>query len=298
MPTSHTLPQFCGNPITPEQLALIQKTTERYSNLSRTELAATLSEWLDWVRPNGKPKTVECRQFLDKLEQQQQITLPQKREKAAKRNAVAINLAGNTPQATVDLSLDQLSILTITVVSTRSGRDLWRTLVEQHHYLGHKIPFGAHLRYLVESDQGVLGCLQYSSPAWRLQGRDRWIGWDERQRRAELQQILCNSRFLVLPWVHVPNLASHILSRSAHQVADDWLSAYGVRPLLLESIVDGSRYRGTCYRAANWIHVGESSGRGRNDRHHQHHGESPKQIWIYPLNQQSRQELLHSTKAG
>lgn len=293
MPThSVTPPRFCGTPVTTTELDLIKKTTDRYPNLSRSEIAATVCELLNWIRPNGKPKTVECRNYLEQCEALEILTLPEKLQKRKKREAVTIQKIKHD-QTCIEASLDKIELLTIERVTTAQERNLWRSLVEQHHYLGHKVPFGAHLRYLIHSAQGVIGCLQYSSPARRLKPRDQWIGWSDLQRKEKLQHIVCNSRFLILPWVKVPNLASHILSRSARQMAIDWYTQYGIKPLLLETMVDPSRFQGTCYRAANWILVGKSSGRGRNDTCHQHHGEQPKSIWLYPLRKDC-QKLLSS----
>jgi len=291
--TDTTIPQFCGHAVTDQQLHLIQKVTTQYPSLSRTELAATVCELLGWVRQNGKLKSVEGRQYLERLEQQQQITLPAQRKKRAKRTAVAICPVDGVETTPIRAALQSLRPITLQRVATPEQRNLWRSLVDQYHYLGHKIPFGAHLRYLIQSQHGLLGCLQYSSPAWRLQCRDRWIGWSDGQRKNRLQHILCNSRFLILPWVQVPNLASHLLAKSAKQVVRDWLAAYQVTPWLLESMVDSRRFTGTCYRAANWIEVGETTGRGRDDRHHQHH-ETPKRVWLYPLHPHSRDQLCQS----
>ena len=289
--TSTALPRFCGQAITERQLELIRGITARYSKLSRTELAATACELLEWLRPNGKPKTVECREFLEKLEQQQQIVLPPQRKKRAKRIAVAIAPIEQQDQTPLHVELGQLQPIQLQQVTTAEQRNQWRSLVEQHHYLGHKIPFGAHLRYFVQSEQGVIGCLQYSSPAWRLQARDSWIGWTDSQRQNQLQHVICNSRFLILPWVRVPNLASHVLAQAARQVVVDWQGHFGVTPWLLETLVDSRRFQGVCYRAANWILVGDTTGRGRNDRHHQRHDAAPKSVWLYPLHRHCRDRL-------
>jgi len=291
MPDTNTGAPFCSERVSVQQLDLIRDITRRYNSLSRTELAATVCELLGWVRQNGNPKSVECRAYLEKLEQQQQITLPPQRKKRAKRTPVAIRLVKPAKPVPVQAALEQLQPITLIRVSTPDQRHQWRSLVDRHHYLGHTIPFGAHLRYLVQSGPGVLGCLQFSSPAWRLRARDRWIGWSESQRKANLQHVLCNSRFLILPWVQVPNLASHVLAKSARQVIADWHDHYQVTPWLLESMVDSGRYAGTCYRAANWMEVGETAGRGRDDRHHQRHGASPKRVWLYPLHAHSRARL-------
>lgn len=291
MPNTPTiLPRFCGDEVTEQQLELIQSLTHRYRNLSRTELAATVCELLGWVRRTGKPKTVESLGYLEKLEQQQWIALPPRLPRRAKRTAVAIE-ARVVEQALIQGDLKQFQPIALVRVSTASQRKQWRSLVEQHHYLGHKIPFGAHLRYLIQSGEQPLGCLQFSSPAWRLSSRDQWIGWDDAQRKRRLQHVLCNSRFLILPWVQIPNLASHVLAKSAQQIVTDWPAHYQVTPWLLESMVDASRFAGTCYRAANWHYAGQSSGRGRNDRQHLRHGAAPKQVWLYPLHAQSRARL-------
>jgi hypothetical protein len=167
----------------------------------------------------------------------------------------------------------------------------WREQVERHHYLGCRVPFGAHLRYWVRHRQRELACLLWTSPAWKMRARDEWIGWNDEQRRHNLQSIVNNGRFLVLPWVRVPGLASKILALNARQVPRDWEIRYGWRPLLLETLVDAARYRGTCYRAANWIHVGQTAGRGRMDGEHKAHGQAVKDIYVYPLVRDARQRL-------
>jgi len=137
----------------------------------------------------------------------------------------------------------------------------------------------------------ILGCFQFSSPAWKMAPRDRWIGWSDAERKANLQKIINNSRFLILPWVQVKNLASTALSLAVKTVAGDWESCYGYRPVLMETLVDRKRFKGTCYKAANWIHVGETTGRGRMDRDHSRDGAVVKEIYVYPLSSRFRQEL-------
>jgi hypothetical protein len=171
---------------------------------------------------------------------------------------------------------------------------LWRELISRYHYLGDRVPVGATLRYFVRSAQRpeqVLACLGWTSAAWKLAARDRWIGWSEAQRRQALPYIVNNSRFLMLPWVHVPGLASAILARCARQLPQDWAQRYGYRPLLLETLVDPARFRGTCYRAANWIPLGRTQGRGRMDRAHVLTGHAPKEVYVYPLCRQVQQRL-------
>jgi len=171
----------------------------------------------------------------------------------------------------------------------------WREQVERYHYLGCRVPFGADLRYWVRNRPRELACLLWTSPAWKMKPRDLWIGWSDPQRQRNLQRIVNNGRFLILPWVRVKGLASKILALSARRMPQDWQSHYGHRPLLLETLVDAHRFRGTCYRAANWIYLGPTTGRGRMDREHQAHGQAIKDIYVYPLVRDARQRLCDST---
>lgn len=281
---------FCGSPVDEGQVRLIEQILQRFPGLSRTELAATICEQLGWLRPSGKPKTVECRQWLEALEQREVLALPQRRCGRPKGSTTDAG-AATPPTVQIAERLEALRPIRLEAVAGAAAHAQWRALIAQHHPLGHRVPFGAYLRYRIESRHGVLGALQFSSPAWRLQSRDQWIGWDDAQRRRGLQQIVCNSRFLILPGVHVPHLASHVLGLAAHRIGADWAPTFGVRPWLLETLVDPAQYRGISYRAANWIAVGFTRGRGRNDRAHQRHGAAPKQVWLYPLAPDARQRL-------
>jgi Druantia protein DruA len=184
--------------------------------------------------------------------------------------------------------------LELRVVQSRSESRLWTELIERYHYLAYRVPVGANLRYIVRSPRSreqVLACLLWSSPAWKMAPRDQWIGWNPEQRAHNLQLVVNNSRFLILPWVRVQGLASKILGQCARQLPSDWELRYGYRPLQLETLVDARRFRGTCYRAANWLHVGQTTGRGRMDREHQRHGQAIKDIYVYPLVRDARQRL-------
>ena len=208
---------------------------------------------------------------------------------------------GDIPEESLCAPLAELTPLTLTRVETPAQHRLWRELVGRYHYQGHAVPFGAQLRYLLGvscPQPQVIGCLQFSSPAWRLAVRDRWIGWDDAQRARALQRVVNNSRYLILPWVQVRNLASAALALAARHIAQDWQAAYAVRPLLLETLVDSARFSGTCYRAANWRALGTTSGRGRMDRNHQRHGAAPKTVFVYPLVDDVRRRLQHAESDG
>lgn len=280
---------FCGTAITNEQLALIGEIVDRHGGLSRTELANTLCELLDWVRPNGKLKTLECRQFLEQLDERSVIQLPARDRRGRKKGKSApIEL---TPLSAVHTNplegtVGEFQPITLRRVSSADDRQLLRELVERYHYLGYRIPFGAHLCYFIEVSKPastIVGGIQLSSPAWRMAARDRWIGWEDTVRARQLQRIVNNSRFVLFPFVKIKNLASHVLSLVSRRVVGDWESSYHIRPVLLETLVDTRRFTGGCYRAANWLELGQTSGRGRQDRGHERHGSTPKTLFVYPL---------------
>jgi len=286
---------FCGNPVLQQELDLIVEMTEEFWGISRTELAETLCELLEWKRPNGRLKGVECRQFLEELEAASLIQLPKPRPGKPKgaRAKAGRSQRGDKQQA-IQCQVKDLGGVMLLKVDTMEHRELWKELIDRYHYLGFKTPFGACLRYLIQTREPqprLLGCLQFSSPAWALEERDAWIGWDGVTRKKYLQLIVQNSRFLILPWVEVKGLASHVLSQAAKQLPRDWEGAFHQKPALLETFVDRLRFSGTCYRAANWIYLGETKGRGRMDRE-QRKGEPIRSIWVYPLGRHYRAFLL------
>ncbi|MEE9295707.1 MAG: Druantia anti-phage system protein DruA [Phycisphaerae bacterium] len=173
---------------------------------------------------------------------------------------------------------------------TSQDSSLWNELIERYHYLGYKPLPGAQIRYLVFHGSHLLAALGFSAAAWKVAPRDRFIGWSDQQRRCSLQQVANNSRFLILPWVKAPNLASCILGTAAKRLRRDWQDRYGYAPVLVETFVDRDRFQGTCYRAANWIYVGETQGRGKLDRRHRH-PLPVKRVYLYPLHKHFRQKL-------
>ncbi len=286
---------FKGRVFTASELRLIRKLVSTFPGLSRQELANTACEWLEWRRPKGGLKTLECKQLLSKVESEGYLKLPVLRATKPRgaRTSVPRTQQGE-PQEPLTGTVRDVAPVTLKRVQQAEDRRLWRELIGRYHYLGHKVAFGAHLRYLIEVAQPsprVVGCLQLSSPAWKMARRDRWIGWSESVRERHLQKIVNNSRFLLLPWVEVRNLASYVLGQMARQLPQDWQRAYGVQPLLLETLVEEGRFAGTCYRAANWIDVGLTQGRGRMDREHQRHGACRKRIFLYPLVARARAAL-------
>ena len=285
----------CGRTFRGEELAEIKEIADTCHGISRTELANTICELFSWKRPSGRLKTIECRQFLEYLASKRIIDLPDRqggRPKGSKSKVIRTD-KGECPE-NISGTVKDYRPLVLCRIKSKAQRDLWYEYVDRYHYLGYQLPFGAQLRYFIESrrEGKILGCLQFSSPAWRMGPRDRWIGWNEEQRERNLQKLISNSRFLIFPWVKVKNLASFVLSLSLRVVPDDWERCYGYRPILVETLVDKVRFTGTCYKAANWVYVGSTTGRGRMDHDRGKRVLCPKDIYLYPLDSRFREDLL------
>jgi len=282
-----TLPRtiFNGRRFTRKQLAQVQETVQRFPALSRTELARTLCEHLNWKTPNGKHKVESCLTLLEKLEAEGVVSLPAKQVRQAPQRRVPV-LETDAVETPIEAALSTLMPIRLEAVgSCGPDREQWKAYLQTCHYLGYRQPVGPHLGYFIVSQprQQRLGCLLFSaSAAWALAPRDRWIGWDLKQRRKWLPLVLSNDRFLIFPWVQVPHLASHALALATRQIGDDWLRAFGYRPVLIETFVDPTVFAGTCYRAANWQFLGLTQGRGRLAPDHQPRI-SKKEIFVYPL---------------
>lgn len=250
-----------------------------------------MCELLDWRRDDGRLKDMSCRVAMLRMERDGLITLPPpEKGNANGRNRPRITSA-SAPREPVALRPDQLRSITLTPL-TRKDDDspLWNELVERYHYLGYKPLPGEQIRYLVRSGGDVLAALGFGAAAWKVAPRDELIGWTPSQRKRNLRLIVNNARFLILPWAHAPNLASCVLARAAKQLPHDWRARYGHAPVLLETFVERDRFRGTCYRAANWIHVGTTKGRGKLDVHTRY-PVPVKDIFLYPLHKHFRREL-------
>jgi hypothetical protein len=282
---------FCGRTFGACELELMRQIARECSALGVTEIARTVCELLEWRRPSGRLKNHECRQLLERLHAEGSLKLPDVRKLGGRGPRRAKLSGSDAVPPTVECTVGECKALELALVNGKAESRSWREQVERHHYLGCRVPFGANLRYWVRYRDRELACLLWNSPAWKMQTRDSWIGWSEAQRRGNLQHIVNNGRFLILPWVRVKGLASRILALSARQVPSDWERDYGYRPLLLETLVDAARFRGTSYRAANWVHVGQTAGRGRMDRMHEAHGQDVKDIYVYPLVRDARQRL-------
>jgi len=265
---------ICGRNFTGEMISRIQAKVNAEPDLSRRQLSRQVCEWLDWRKADGGWKDGSCRKALAGLNRKKVLVLPERRR-------ICTEPAREAPPkvavAKVTATLGELGEVSVSAVLSRHSPDskIVRALLQGYHPLGAGRARGAQMRYLVRSSRfGLLGALTFSSGAWALEKRDEHIGWSEAARRQNLQYVVSNDRFLILPTVQVENLASHVLGQVMRQLPDDWEQRYKIRPVLAETYVNSSQYKGTCYTAANWKPVGPSSGRRDG---------IPKEIFLYPL---------------
>ena len=251
--------------------------------MSRRALSREVCQWLDWRGADGQLKQMSARVALKRLDEAGVIELPS--AAPGPRPSAKVELGPNQCARSVSMSLSELGAVELVPITEPGSEEAraWRALMQRYHPLGEGPLCGAQLRYLIRSSEhGWLGGLAFSAPAWRVSSRDGYIGWSERARREHLAQVVCNSRFLIIPQVRVPHLASHVLGQVTRRLRDDWSRRYGVEPVLVETYVECKRYAGTSYRAANWRRVGCTTGRGRQDRDRSAR-RSVKDVYVYPL---------------
>jgi len=292
--------QLYGREFNTAMITRIRKAIAANPSMSRRALSRRVCEWIQWRAENGRLKEVSCRKALLELHRRKIIILPSAEKSCFKpsRRKLQKDDRINTPE--IRCTLPALGEINVVAVSSRYSRTsrIWNTLVEQFHYLGKGPLCGAQMRYLVTSSRyGWLGALGFSAAQWRLKARDKHIGWTEAARRANLHRVICNSRFLILPTVRVPHLASRVLSLCIGRIANDWTERYGYAPVLAETFVDPSRFAGTCYRAANWRHVGQTAARATAYRNGKVAAGS-KDIYLYPIDHKWKQVLCAEPKVA
>lgn len=285
-----------GRRIGGAEIAEIRGLIEQNPGWHRRRLSEVLAERWHWYAASGQLKDMAARTLLLKLHERGFIVLPERRRAPVTRRLdLGPDLFERLPAVPVVASLSSLRPLQIQVVGPKDADyRRFQSYLRQHHYLGHRGPVGENLAYLIRSRAGVdLACLLFGAAAWQCAGRDRWIGWTAAQRAKGLPFLANNSRFLILPSVVVPHLASHLLSHIARRIGHDWQQRYGHPLHLLETFVQADRFRGTCYQAANWLCVGQTTGRTRqNQRHRDNAVHAPvKDIYLYPLTADARHHL-------
>lgn len=257
----------------------------------RTRLSVELCKQWDWKSSSGQCKDMACRSLLLKLERAGAIVLPPRKITCAFNGRPAYPVVPHQKEI-ISERLAELIPLQITAIEPKTpDYKLFNCMLSQYHYLGYRGSVGENIKYLVHDSQGrPLACLLFGSAAWKTAPRDAFIGWTFNQREGNLRYMTNNMRFLILPWVRVPHLASHILSRIARRISADWRQKYGHPVYLLETFVDRSLFKGVCYQAANWILTGQTKGRTRNDRNHDI--KAPvKDVYVYPLHRDFRRRL-------
>ncbi len=283
--------RYCGRIFTVEEIEKIRDLISSNPQHHRAQLSRLLCDELEWLRPDGRPKDMSCRVAMLRMEKDGLITLPPPlKGNGNGRNRPRLT-AASEPQQPITGSVGSLGQLSLRPVETSLESSLWNELIERYHYLGYKPLPGAQLRYLVFSGDDLLAALGFGAAAWKVAPRDQFIGWTAEQRERNLHLIVNNARFLILPWITLRNLASRLLAMVAKQLPQDWHARYGFRPVLLETFVEQKRFSGTCYRAANWINVGQTQGRGKLDRYNLY-ALPVKRIFLYPLHKQFRRNLV------
>lgn len=282
--------QVCGVEIGEADLEWLQARSAAEDRPSRSRVVRELCYLRGILDRRGRPREISARIALTRLERSGALLLPAPRGRVGRLSVPAPHGPPENLYRGTASSCGRLRNIEVIPVTSRQRQEHadWVQLMESSHYLGAGPLCGAQIRYLIRCSEGLLGALAFSACAWWVAARDRWIGWSEKARTRNLQLVIANSRFLLVP--QVPNLASHVLSRCLDRLPADWQDQYGYKPLLVESFVDPERFDGTCYRAAGWTHVGATAGRGRQDRHHKaEHG--PKDIYVFALDPQAREKL-------
>jgi Domain of unknown function (DUF4338)/Transposase DNA-binding/Transposase Tn5 dimerisation domain len=287
-----------GQRIDDKIITRIQGVIDANPKERRGALSREICEQLKWRSRNGRLREVSCRKILSRLHRDGKIRLQEAEPFKGKRKP-RLELEQVRPEEVKDGTLrdfQPVELIAIGSADSEASR-IWNDLMDRHHYLGSGPLCGGQLRYLIRSEKhGWIGALSFSGAAWSVQKRDQWIGWSRHIREKNLNQIVANSRFLITPQWRVPHLASHVLALAMKRLRADWRGRYGYEPVLVETFIDKERFEGTCYRAANWIEVGETQGRGRQDSAHRR-GTSVKRIFVYPLDQRARERLCEGVTA-
>ena len=283
--------KYRGKIATTDDVALINNLIKDNPNDSRRALSIKLCEAWNWVQPNGALRDMVCRGFMLKLHRAGHIQLPAK--KCSPNNPLvnrSIPEQITIDQSPLSTSLKQILPLRFCQVRRTGQEKLFNSLIDQYHYLGYCQPVGEHLKYMVFADKRAVACLAFSSAPRHIGCRDRFIGWDAKTRQKNIFLMAYNSRFLILPWIRIPYLASHILSQLGKILSKDWLNLYRHPVYYLETFVDTERFKGTCYQAANWIYLGKTTGRGKDDQTGKPN-RSFKAVYGYPLVKDFREKL-------
>lgn len=281
--------RYCGRDFSKQELVLIRQLISENPSATRAVLSRLTCQALHWYKIDGGLKEMSCRVAMLRMQDDGLIKLPPPRHRYCPANNVQFTSA-TAPKPGINKPVHALPSVQLRIVMGRQQSRLWNEYIHRYHYLGYKPLPGAQLRYFVISENNIIALLGFGASAWQCAPRDKYIGWTHDQRKKKLQYIVNNARFLILPWVKCKNLASKILSLTSHRLSRDWQGHYGYQPVLLETFVERDRFAGTCYKAANWVLVGQTKGRGKL-------GPAGKisvpikDLWLYPLERNFRHIL-------
>jgi len=284
---------YHGRQIARKDIAFIRTLIANNSDKSRWFISRELCRQWDWRQQNGALKDMICRGLLLKLESVGLITLPPRKRITnnpfLNRKAPELVVVDQTP---IVCDIEDIQPIELLSVRKTQYERLYNSLIHEYHYLGYKQPVGENLKYIAFSKDRPIACMGWTSAVWHIGCRDHFIGWSPETRKKNLHLIAYNNRFLILPWVRVSSLASHLLSLSTRILPRDWLGFYKHPIYFLETFIDTERFNGTCYKAANWIYLGKTTGRGKNDQTHTKN-RSIKAVFGYPTNKNFRRILCH-----
>ena len=273
---------YCAREFSEGDIQTIRNLIAQDPKLQRSALSRKLCQLWGWTKPNGELKDMTCRVALLRMQADGLITLPPSRIGVVRKRANFEPTAASDAQTPLRLPVHELPRVTLQVVVGKANSLLWNEYMARYHYLGYAAMSGSQIRYNVFAGEQLVACISFCACAWKLKDRESFIGWNEQQRQKNLPLVINNARFLVLPWIESKGLASKILSLAARRLPRDWNHRYGFEPVLLETFVEYERHKGTCYKAANWIKVGRTAGRGKKSTSHASLI-AAKDIWLYPL---------------
>lgn len=280
--------KYSGREFTDSELQMIRDLISNNPKMLRQELSRIVCQKLNWRKPDGGLKDMRCRVVMLRMHENKLITLPPPRHKPARCKKVKLT-PKTEPQPIIIKPVHLLEPIRLEIVNKKTTM-LWNEYIERYHYLGYKIAPGAQLRYIAFSGEKIIALLSFAAAAWKTAPRDNFIGWTAEQKQKNLYLVVNNSRFLILPWIQSKNLASKLLSLISKRLSQDWLNRYNYKPVLLETFVEIPRFQGTCYKASNWVCVGETTGRGKWDSKKEY--KLPKKtIWLFPLCRSFREHL-------
>ena len=283
--------RYCGRDFSEEELSLIRKLIVARPDANRAQLSRIVCEHMNWLRPGGGLKDMSCRVAMLRMQDDGLLNLPAPQRTNGNGKPSRRRTSHAEPeQHDIILSLPELRETRLNIVDGRQESLLWNEFIDRYHYLRYQPLRGDQIRYIARAKDKIVAVLGFGAAVWKTAPRDNLIGWTVEQRRNNIHLLVNNIRFLILPWVHTKNLASRILSMATKRIAEDWEERYGYRPVLMETFVESQRFHGTAYKAANWMYLGETTGRGRLEMERKSRL-PPKAIFVYPITKDFRSQL-------